>query len=307
MNRKIKLIVNPAAGSQTVSKKWPTLNQTLRIILGEVAADFSRGMGDATQSARRAILDGYETIVAVGGDGTINEVVNGFFENGRLLNPAARLGILSMGTGDDLVRSLATPKKLEDAAGRIRGQRVRKCDLGRLTCQGHDGRPVTRYFINIADAGFGAMVAETVSRSTKALGPFFSYLTGLVRTMAVYKNQPMQIQVDETYLAEAPVSCVVVANGQFFGSGMWIAPEARFDDGLFDVVIIGDMTRREIVTNIHKIYNGKLANHPKVTCLRGKQIKLNSPSEVWIEADGEQTGKLPATFEILPSVLNIIC
>jgi YegS/Rv2252/BmrU family lipid kinase len=307
MNRKIKLIVNPAAGSQTVSKKWPNLKQTLHNIIGEVAADFTTQMGDATQLARRAIFDGYETIVAVGGDGTINEVINGFFENGRLLNPAACLGIFSMGTGDDLVRSLATPKKLEDAAGRIHDQRVKKCDLGRLSCVGRDDRPMSRYFVNIADAGFGAKVAEMVSQSTKALGVSFAYLAGVLRTMAVYKNQSIQIQVDETSAREGPVSSVVVANGQYFGGGMWVAPQARIDDGLFDVVIIGDLRRREIVANIHKIYNGKLVDHPKVTCLRGKQIKLNSSSEVRIEADGEQAGKLPATFEILPSVINIIC
>lgn len=186
-------------------------------------------------------------------------------------------------------------------------KKIKKCDLGLLHCQGLNENPVSRYFINIADAGFGGCLTGLVNKSTKAFGPFFSYLLALLRTLATYENKRIQIQVEGAYDKEQIVNSVVVANGQFFGGGMWVAPKAQIDDGLFDVIIIGDTTRREILTNIHKIYNGTLAQHPKVKCLRGKKVKLTSNSQILIEADGEQPGKLPATFENLPGVLNIIC
>ncbi len=307
MNRKIKLIGNPVAGKHALAKKWPEIGGKLKNILGDFSTEFTKNIGDATTITRRAVSEGYDTIVALGGDGTVNEVVNGFFENDGLINPEARLGIISMGTGGDLAKTFESPDSLEEAALCIKGNNIKKCDIGLLKCLRLDGKPVCRYFINIADAGFGGSLAGLVNNSSKALGPFFAYLSGLLRTLATYKNKTIQIQVDNSYSEEQIVNSVIVANGQFFGGGMWIAPKARIDDGLFEVVIIGDISRREVLANIHKLYNGTLENHPKVRYFQGRKVTLKSNSDVMIETDGEQPGLLPATFEILPGAINIIC
>jgi YegS/Rv2252/BmrU family lipid kinase len=305
MRHKIKLVANPAAGNFAVSKNWLSLQNKLKDILGDFSAELTTKPGDAIQITQRALQEGCETIVAVGGDGTINEIVNGFFENGRLINPEAKLGVIPMGTGGDFIKTLKIPDTPEAAAPRIREGQIKKCDLGAVCFPYGDGIN-SRYFINIADAGFGAAVVEKVRQSTKALGPFFAYLTGLLRALTTYKNQPMKIKVDDVFESEETAAAVIAANGQFFGGGMWVAPGAKVDDGKFEVIIIGDISRPEIIANIYKIYNGALKGHPKIRYLQGEKIFLHSDSPVGVEADGEQLRTLPAAFEILPAMLNVL-
>ncbi|MCG8606634.1 diacylglycerol kinase family lipid kinase [bacterium] len=306
MRKKFKVIANPTAGSYAVSKNWTKVETKLIATLGDLSVEFTQAKDHATKLTRRAIEDGFETIIAVGGDGTINEVVNGFFENGCVLNSETRLSFIPMGTGADWVRSVGSPNQLNAAIELILRGQVRKCDAGILQCQAFDGTPRTRYFMNIADAGFGGELAGRVNQSTKRFGSFVSYLVGLLKTLAIYKNRPVRIQVDDDFYDDRIINSVVVANGQYFGGGMWIAPNARTDDGLFELVIIGDVSRREALANINRLYKGTLALHPKVTTLTGRKVRLESESEVLIEADGEVSGKLPATFEVLPRALQII-
>lgn len=307
MNRKIKLVVNPVAGNHAIVKNWPEIGKKLKVILGDYSAEFTKDIRDATTITRRALMEGYETIVALGGDGTTNEVVNGFFENEKLLNPHASFGVISFGTGRDWIKTLEIPKTLGAAASVILENRIKKCDLGLLKCQSLEGYPVSLYFINIADAGFGGTLISLVNNPTKALGqPFFTYVLGFLRTLAIYKNKPFQIKIDDFFEQEQIVNSVIIANGQFFGGGMWVAPYAKIDDGVFEVVIVGDISRREALANINKLYKGTLSKHPKVKYLQGKKVGLDSDFEIFIEADGEQAGKLPATFEMVPGILNCI-
>jgi len=303
---KIKLIINPFAGNATARKLWPDLKSRLHDIWGDFSWEFTRKRDDATTLTRQALCAGFQTIVAVGGDGTINEVVNGFFDNEQVINSEAALGLLSTGTGGDLIKSLHFPQELPEAAQRIRQRRTRKLDVGKLYYTAGDSRAGLRYFVNIADAGFGGTLIEIVNRSSKALGPFVAYLTGLLRTLTIYTNKPIHITIDDGFDRQMRVNSVVVANAQFFGGGMWIAPEAQTDDGLFDITIIGDLNKREILGNIHKLYNGTLGTHPKVTMLRGRTVTLRSDEEVKLDADGESMGTLPARFEIIPNALNVI-
>jgi YegS/Rv2252/BmrU family lipid kinase len=266
---------------------------------------FTSAPGEATRLAREVAAD-FDTVVAVGGDGTIHEVINGLFHEGGLINPEIALGIVSLGTGADFVKGLSFPESEEDMLRLIVERRVRRIDVGRLQCVNQAGEPQHRYFINIADAGFGGELVEIVNGTTKALGPFVAFLGGLLRTLRRYQNKLVHIRIDDDFESEQVVNAVVVANGQFFGGGMWVAPQAALDDGLFDVVIIGDVTRREVLANIHKLYNGTLETHPKVTCRRGRRVELTSPERVLIDADGERPGELPASFEIVPAALQLI-
>lgn len=307
MSKKIKLVINPVAGRGKTREKWPDYEKRFNKILGNFSWQFTEQRKHATKITRRALLEGFETIVAVGGDGTINEVVNGFFDNDKQINPEASLGVISMGTGGDWVRTLGVSNDIEKAAIKINKDETRKCDLGWLKCQSLEGKPVSRYFINSTDAGFGGTLIHQSNQSTKVFGAFWAYLIALLKTLMIHENACIEIKVDDSFSKELIVKSVVLANGQYFGGGMWIAPEAKPDDGMFEVVILGDLNRLETLANIHKLYKGTLSEHPKVETLQGKKVFLRSEAEVLIEADGELPGKLPASFEILPSVLNVIC
>lgn len=303
---RIKVIVNPAAGNGCPPRKWHRIDKLLATNLGKTSIEFTTQPGDATEFARAALKQGFNSIVAMGGDGTINEVVNGFFEDGCVINPAACLGIIPTGTGSDLKRTLELPADIGAAVQRIAAGASRRCDAGILTCQTLDNQPTQRYFINIADAGFGGALTDRLAYSKMVPGHFFTYLGGLLKTLLRYQNQPMKVEIDGALVTDQILNSVVVANGQFFGGGMRIAPEARMDDGLFDVIVIGDISRWEVIANIPKLYSGKLADHPKVRTFRAKNVRLSTNEEILIDADGELPGKLPATFEILPGKLNII-
>lgn len=306
LDPKVKLVVNPAAGNGAAARKWPKIHKQLNASLDKFSIEFTKGAQDATRITKEALLDGYQTVVAAGGDGTTNEVVNGFFENDQLINPQASLGFISLGTGEDWPRTLGS-RDIMEAVRTLREDRTQACDVGLVRCRDIKGNPVTRYFINVADAGFGAAVAARVNRSTKLFGSLISYLSGLLRTLAKYKNHPVIIKIDDFYEKEIALFSVAVANGQFFGGGMWIAPQAKFDDGLFEVVVIEELSRIEVLANIKKIYDGTLSKHPKVHCFQAKTVRLESDSEVLIETDGEHPGILPVTFEILPGALKIKC
>ncbi|NIR51708.1 diacylglycerol kinase family lipid kinase [candidate division KSB1 bacterium] len=305
MSAKFKLIVNPAAGNRAVAKTWHKLNTSLKDILDDFSAEFTEKAHDATRFTQQALANGCETIIAVGGDGTMNEVVNGFFKDGKLINPEARLGFISLGTGSDWIRTFGAERNITGAAERLMTGTVKNCDLGLVQCCDMQGKPTKRYFINVADAGFGAAVAYRVNRSTKALGPFYSYFSALVRALFAFRNIPVKLSIDEN-CEEQVVFSVVAANGQFFGGGMWIAPEARVDDGLFEVVIVEETSKFEVLANISKIYKGTLQQNPKVRFVQAKKIQVETSSEALVETDGEQAGRLPACFEILPGVINVI-
>lgn len=306
MKPEIKVVINPAAGNAAVLKKWPRVETALKNILGPCDCEFTHHPLHATQITREALRRGYDTIVAVGGDGTIHEAANGFFSNGKPIRPDAALGIVAMGTAGDLLKSLQVPRQLQEALQRIKSRHTKRLDLGELQYTTMDGKNGFCYFINIADAGFGGQVVEAANQTRKHLGPFTAYLSALLKTLFRFENKPVRITVDDRQLGDFVVNAIVVANGQFFGGGMWIAPTARMDDGLFEVTIVGNVTRTEVLANLRKLYKGRIAEHAKVKTLQGKRIFVESEAEVKIDADGELVGKLPARFTIRPGAIHVV-
>jgi YegS/Rv2252/BmrU family lipid kinase len=244
-------------------------------------------------------------VVAVGGDGTVNEVVNGFFEAGTPVNPDAVLGVISRGTGSDFIKTMNLPKEIEGAARALRGRAVKRCDAGRFTSRGPNGKETERYFVNIADFGVGGEAIVRVNNTSKAFGGFLSFLYGTLKTLWVYKGKKVKFTIDDNSQIEQIINTVVVANGQYFGGGMQVAPEAKADDGLFDIIILDDLSFIESLLNIPKLYKGTHIHNPKVRCLRGKTLVAESDEDVLIDVEGEQGGRLPAKFEIIPSSINV--
>ncbi|MBI5115128.1 diacylglycerol kinase family lipid kinase [Candidatus Poribacteria bacterium] len=300
-----KFIVNPASANGSTRRVWARIEAILRRDFAPPDVSFTDRSNHATELTRKALKAGAEMVVAVGGDGTINEVVNGFFDAGALINPDAVLGVISRGTGSDFIKTLGIPKEIEAACRTLLGRATRRCDAGRFTCLDRNGKTMERYFINIADFGIGGEAVERVNRTTKAFGGFASFLYGALSTLVVYKGKRVRVKVDNEYETEKLVNNVVVANGQFFGGGMRIAPQAKVDDGLFDILVIEHTSLLESLNSIPKLYKGTHIENPKVEYLKGKTVIAESSDVVLLDVEGEQIGRLPARFEILPAAINV--
>jgi YegS/Rv2252/BmrU family lipid kinase len=300
-----KFIVNPSSANGSTERLWDRLQKILRKDFDKIDFAFTAAPNHATVLTRQALHEGYEMIVAVGGDGTINEIVNGFFESGALINPHAVLGLVPRGTGCDFIKTIGISKDAAAASHILCGRAVKKCDVGHFTCSDNRGSGLERYFINIADFGIGGETVERVNRTTKAFGGFTSFLYGAVATLLTYRSKKVKVQVDETYLDEIFINNIVVANGQYFGGGMRIAPNAVIDDGFFDILIIRHMGRLESLSSIPKLYKGTHVNHPNVKYIRGKTLVAESPDVVLLDVEGEQIGRLPARFDIIPSAIKV--
>jgi diacylglycerol kinase (ATP) len=246
-----------------------------------------------------AAEEGSRLLVAVGGDGTVNEIVNGIAGVDDV-----ELAIVHRGTGGDFVRTLEIPRKLEDALDVARSGKGRVVDLGRTTFRAWAGGEETRWFANIASAGMSGAVAKRVNETGKALGGKVSYAWSTFAVFARWRNAQLSVTVDEQERSGAMYD-VVVANGRFFGGGMKICPEADPADGLFDILLIGDLTKRDLIVTLPKIYRGRHLPHPKAELLRGRKVTIDTPIPLPVELDGEQPGTTPASFEVVPGALRV--
>ena len=305
--RKTALIVNPKSASGTTGRKWEQINQEIRRGLGiDYDVKFTERQGHATALTAEAIKDGCELIVAVGGDGTINEVVNGFFDREKPLNRNAALAVMSIGTGSDFVKTLEFPTTPFEAAQRIRLGKPWTIDLGRCTFTGLDGEQRSRFFINIADFGSGGAVVDKVNTTTKVFGGQISFLWGILTTLPTYKNKLTKYRIDDSPEEQKVLNTFVVANGRYYGGGLKPAPNAQLDDGLFDIVSIGDVGFFEAISSLGKFRKGTYLDIPKVTFSKGKTVVADSEETQLVEMEGEVVGRLPARFEMLPKAMKII-
>lgn len=304
----ITAIVNPVSANGKTASAWPDILTALEAELGIVQVQFTKERYHAAELTRQAIRLGATTIVVVGGDGTINEVVNGICQQPSSLNLCPKLAIILRGTGADFARCWETRPSIVEIARSIRRGESHPCDVVRMRLNPIAEGSRERYYINIADVGIGGQVVEIVNNSPKFLGGTLSFfLASLRATLFQYRNMPMHIELDGKVIsAKHPYYFVAIANGQYFGGGMHIAPEARYDDGVFDVVLVGDLRLPEKFYFAAKLYQGKANQLRKITTHRGRRLTISSPQKVFIEADGELVGTTDAHFEIIPSALNIL-
>ena len=246
-------------------------------------------------------------MVAVGGDGTLNEVVNGFFRNGAPIPTSSRLAMVPLGTGGDFRRTLRISNDPKQAIDVLRTGLVRRLDAGAVTYTQEDGTTAIRHFINIADAGLGGDVVYNMGNGTKRFGSA-SYRLGGLRALLTYKNKPMTVVIDNAQYELPKVQQVVIANCQYFGGGMQMAPSASPTDGVFNVILVKNAGKIETMRGMNDILSGKhLDQHnPNLELLYGKRISVMSPDKVRIDVDGEAVGFLPALFEIQPSAIEFI-
>ena len=308
------VVVNPRSGGGRTGREWPQIERALLDAYPGMRAAMTRARGDATMLVRTALDEGYQEIVAVGGDGTINEAVNGFFDVEGSIAPDAVLGFVTSGTGGDFRKTFGIAPGYAAAIARLKEAKPKPIDVGRVSCLTRDGQPTVRYFANIASVGLSGVIVDSVNRAriAKLFGGQFAFAFHSALGMLTYRDQTVRIRVDGVYDEIATISTLAVANGQFFGGGMRVAPHAIPDDGLFDVIIMGGTSKRQALADMKLLYTGDHLKNPSVRALRGTWVVAAPVAEtmgrpVFIEVDGESAGRLPATFEILPRALNLKC
>jgi diacylglycerol kinase (ATP) len=292
------VIVNPAAGHGRSGRIWPDVSARMRALGLRFDAQMTTGPGDATAFAAEAQRAGYATVVALGGDGTVSEVVNGLFANGR---PSSRLGILSSGTGSDFVRTLGIPRGVAGVDSLTAGSR--RIDVG-LVRNEVDG--TSRYFVNAGDVGLGAEAADRVNHGSKRLGGFMSFLVGAVSTIAAYQCREIEFCLDGGPCTRQRIALIVVANGRCFAGGMRVAPDAELDDGLFDVAILAEGSKPVLIGQVlPAVYSGKHIGHPLVRYLHASRVTIRPGPSARLELDGEVIGSGAVEFQIVPSALDV--
>jgi YegS/Rv2252/BmrU family lipid kinase len=308
------VVVNPRSGGGRTAREWPQIKAALESVYPGMRAVMTAKGGDATALVRAALVEGRHEIIAIGGDGTINEAVNGMFDETGAISSDAVLGFVTSGTGGDFRKSFGIAQGYAAAIARLKEARPRPVDVGRVTCLTTDGRSTVRHFINIASVGLSGEIVSSVNRAhvAKLFGGKFAFGFHSALAMMTYRDRAVRLRVDRAYDEIARISTMAIANGQFFGGGMRVAPNAITDDGLFDVVVIGSTTRRRAIADMKQIYSGEHLGNPAVRSLRGAKVMAAPVAEtrgwpVLVEVDGETAGQLPATFEILPRALTLRC
>jgi YegS/Rv2252/BmrU family lipid kinase len=301
---KLTVIVNPHAGRRRVEREIPELERNLRSKGLDYVLLRTEGPGDATRFAREALEGGGRFVVAAGGDGTVNEVVNGMLDaEGKPVGEDPVLGVVAAGSGSDFVRTFGLPGDATRACSHLTGDNTYPLDVGKITYTAPGGGTETRYFVNVAEAGLGAAVAARADRMSPRFGQA-KYFVGFWLTFPRFKLADVRVLADrKTY--EGPAYMIVVGNGQYYGGGMKVSPRSYPGDGVLDGVVFKG-PKSDAFTMIPKIYRGEHVPHPHIEELRVKgELVVEADRPLPIEADGEVLGNTPATFAVIPHPIKM--
>lgn len=295
------LIVNPASAAGRTGRRFEDIARAVRAAVGQFEARFTTAVGHGAALARQAAFEGRPLVVAVGGDGTASEVIDGL----RLGSHRGEFGYLPRGTGGDLRRSLGIPADLHGAARSLAEAAPRVIDLGVVEFTGHDGAPAVRHFVNVASCGISGVVTDRVNRSSKLLGGRLTFKLASARALLGWRDRRVRWRADGGPWTETPITAFSVCNARYFGGGMLVAPRARLDDGLLDLTIWSGLGLLDFVVKQPQLYDGRHVALPNTRTLTARTVEVEPLDEgpVLLEADGEQPGRLPARFRVLPGAL----
>jgi len=299
--KKIQIVFNPASGGgNTGEKKEKILTEIWRQLGDSFVFSETQKKNDATDITRNAISNGCNIIIAVGGDGTINEVVNGFFENGYMPDSNIVLGIINCGTGQGFAQSLGLPAEIKDQINLIKNGHTKTVDLGKISFQ----KNRNQYFINEFQIGIGGAVAGGVSMNTKKLLGRFAFGIGTLKTLRSFKGDTFQMFINENIITEN-ITGLVISNGRFTGGGMKLTPGALLDDGLFDVLLISEMSFLKSLVIFPAVYSAKHLNVKGFRLFKTNKIEFTGENDLPVEADGELIYDRCLKVDILPSALKV--
>ncbi|MEN8250323.1 MAG: diacylglycerol kinase family protein [Bacteroidota bacterium] len=298
-------IVNRAAGGGKTEKEWPLISE----ILGKNGIPyepyFTNRRLHASIIARNKIREGFSKIIVVGGDGTMNEVINGVFAQDRINTTEVMLGMISVGTGNDWARMFNIPADYEGAVQTIKQQKTFIQDAGLVSYRKNE-KEWKRYFINIAGLGFGARVVERSNRMKDRgkSGPFL-YFYNIFYSLIRYKAQKAAIEIDGTTY-DRKIFSLNVGIGKYNGGGMIQVPHAIADDGLYSITLIKKIGKLNVLANIKRLYNGSIVTHSKVETYMARSVQIDGSARLQIETDGENLGHGPMSFKIIPRSVRVI-
>lgn len=305
-DRKTIVIINPAAGAGRAAARWQHLADTLRHNLGEFAQVLTSYPGHAHLLARDAIEQGYDLIVAAGGDGTASEVASALFQEMENKAPHILLAILPLGTGCDLMRTLAPGRSLDELLAALRMSPGRSIDVGHVSFSDNQGCPDCRIFLNVASFGCSGAVARSISERDKWFGPNVGFKVATTRTLLRYRDKTICIRLDDETPQTFSATNVAVCNARHFGGGMLVAPNAEIDDANFDITVWAGFLLKDFLLRHGMLYDGTHLLDERTTTARSKSVAASSEEQVFLEVDGEYVGQLPATFRIIPNAVRVI-
>jgi len=298
-------IVNPNAGNGKGTKDWERISGLFTRENIRVSSRFTSKKGHAIELTREAITNGFRKIISVGGDGTMNEIVNGIFTQDICSTKDVVIGMIPVGTGNDWGRMFGIPLVYEGAVKIIKDFKTMAHDVGTITYFSAEGKQ-KRYFMNIAGLGFEAVVVQkTNKQKDKGRSSQAVYLYNLLSSLISYKRPFINITIDGKTTTTRAFS-VNVGNGRYCGGGMRQTPDALPDDGLLDITVIKDMGRIEVIKALKILYDGTILSHPKIDGYRSTNLLVTSETALYAEADGESLGHTPVEFGIIPGGINVI-
>jgi diacylglycerol kinase (ATP) len=297
VSRETVFLVNPASANGATGKRWPQLERRARTLGLTGETRLSERPGHLSELAAQAAAED-ALLVVVGGDGSLNEVVNG------LAGADAEVAVIPAGTGRDFGRTYGIPARFEDAVAIAVGGTARRIDVGRAVFARPGGGQGERLFANAGSVGMSGAVARRVNSGSKRLGGRVTFYSALVAEFLSWTNTELSVAF-EGGERRARMHDAIVANGCFLGGGMKLAPDARPDDGLFDLVLVGDVSKLDFVTTSPKLYRGGHVGHPRIEIVRSPWVSVDAETPMLLELDGEQEGTTPVRFEIVPGALRI--
>jgi diacylglycerol kinase (ATP) len=302
----VTIVINPSAGNGKAKREAQSLLQKIKSSCNfELDIAFTKGKNDATLFTRKAIFDGASMVIAVGGDGTVNEVVNGFFVEGKPINPLCELGVINCGTGGGYARTLKNPQPIGLQIEQLLQPGSTALDLGRINYINYSGTKIDRLFVNECQIGIGSEVASLVGKKSKIFGGTIAF--GFAATLLAMTIKPLSLTIgfDNEASQEYRLIGLVVGNGTECAGGMKLTPDAKLNDGFFDVLSINDMKTGQRIMNLSKVYSGTHILSPHCSVKRCKKLNVRSTIDVPLESDGEILGNSPFDIEILPSAIRV--
>lgn len=304
------VVVNPKASVGKSGKDWPQIRQILineGIEFDDVLTEYPR---HAIEIVRNAIVEkGYRKFIAVGGDGTNNEVINGIFTQDAVPTTEITMAAMPIGTGNDWRRTFDIPLEYDKVAKIIKAGHTYAHDIGKLTYY-DDGNTGIRYFLNAAGTGLDEMVCHSTNRmKQQGKGGTIRYLISLVKCMLTYKVTRIQLTIDDELVFDDYILNLSIGNGRFNGGGMMTMPKAIPNDGLFDVTVIKKVSIFKFAANVKNVYDGSFIKKiDEVKTFRGKRIYIVSipPHSLKVETEGENLNNSPFDFEVLPKAINMV-
>jgi diacylglycerol kinase (ATP) len=301
------LIVNPKSAAGRTGRHFDAIARAVRDAVGDFECAFTSLRGDGSRLAREARVAGANLVVAVGGDGTAGEVIDGLVVADRRAAEGPCFGYIPRGTGGDLRRTIGMGEDVVSAARWLASKDEAILDLGRITFVGNDGQRQVRHFANVAGFGISGVVSRRVNDGLKLPSGKLSFMLASARALLGWSDQPVRWRADGGPWQEERITALSVCNGRYFGGGMLVAPDARMDDGLFDVVVWKGLGIADFVVKKHKLYDGTHVELPNTRVLRARTVEAEplDGADVALDVDGESPGRLPAVITLLPGALRI--